>query len=213
MSRKKKFKRVLLCALLISLPLLSMTSTIEHNINSDKVEMCNINDDSILLAKSLEFKNLCIQQKKDSVKDILINEVEEYIFDIAPKTNKNIPMYLVEHALNYNIDLAFMMAQTQIETIFGTVGVGRESSRHSLFGVAIKKYMNYELAINDYCKILKKYYLTHGRTEQHLLQLYVTTSGARYAENPNYEVLLRKAYKTIINNTNIKNLQLKYNVE
>ena len=43
MSKKMKFKRVLLCALLISLPLLSMTTNIKpssNDIDESKVEMC-----------------------------------------------------------------------------------------------------------------------------------------------------------------------------
>ena len=149
--------------------------------------------------------------KKDSVKNELIDEVEKYIFKIAPKTKENIPSSIVENGLLHDIDIMFMVAQTQIETYFGTLGAGRESSRRSLFGVAVKRYSNYEVAISDYCTMLKTKYLTKGRTEQSLLKKYTTTRGARYAENPNYESDLRKAYNIVKRTTKIKELQAKYN--
>ena len=215
MSRKMKFKRVLLCALLISLPLLSMTNIKHSNedIDETKVEMCdNYNLDTTLtmISDSNLFMNQLISPK-DSIKNELIDEVERYIFGIAPRTKKGIPTSIVENGLFHDIDIMFMVAQTQIETSFGTLGAGRESSRRSLFGVAIKRYDNYDNAIEDYCRILKKSYLTKGRTEQHLMRNYTTTRGGRYAGNPNYEAELRKTYLSINRATKIKELQEKYN--
>lgn len=147
---------------------------------------------------------------KDSIKDKLIEEVENYAYSMFPKTHKTIPTSIVENALEHEIDIMFMMAQTQIETSFGTAGAGRETSRRSLFGVATKRYESYEKAIEDYIAILKKYYLTRGRTEQNLMRKYTTSSGARYAGNPNYEVELRGAYADIKRKTNISKLQNEY---
>ena len=103
-----------------------------------------------------------------------------------------------------------MMAQTQIETCYGTTGAGRESSRRSMFGVIQKRYPNYEDAINHYCEVLKKYYLVKGKTEQHLMSKYVTSKGGRYASNPRYETELRTAYNHIKRTTNISSLQEEY---
>ena len=208
MSRKMKFKRVLLCALLISLPLLSITNNNSKNIiDENRVEMCyetdTISIDNIILNK--------IISPKDSIKNELIEEVENYVFMKSYKTHKDVPSLIVDNGLNHNIDIAFMLAQTQLETNFGTLGAGRQSSRHSLFGVAIKKYGNYDEAIDDYCKMLKEKYLTKGRNEQHLLQKYTTTKGGRYATNPNYEKELRNVYYSIDRITKIKELQSKYN--
>ena len=216
MSRKMKFKRVLLCALLISLPLLSMTNNNKDSYNNenidDKVEMCVNNlDTSCFNIDDSIFLNQLIDKKRDSIKNEIIDEVEKYIYNIAPKTKENIPILIVENGLYHDIDIMFMVAQTQIETTFGMLGAGRESSRRSLFGVAIRKYDTYENAINDYCKILKKSYLTKGRTEQHLMENYVTKGGGRYAKDPNYEARLRQTYKYIDRATNIKELQNKYN--
>ncbi len=149
-------------------------------------------------------------QIKDSIQNELINEVSLYIKRQAPKSHKFIPMYLVQAGLTNNIDICFMMAQTQIETCYGTTGAGRESSRRSMFGVIQKRYPNYEDAINHYCEVLKKYYLVKGKTEQHLMTKYVTGTGGRYAGNPRYEIELRTAYNHIKRTTNIYSLQEEY---
>jgi len=86
-----KFKRVLLCALLISLPLLSMTNNNKdsynnENIDDNKVEMCVNNlDTSYLNIDDSIFLNQLIDFKKDSIKNELIDEVEKYIYKIAPR--------------------------------------------------------------------------------------------------------------------------------
>lgn len=147
------------------------------------------------------------KQRKDSIEQLLISEVKKYMHTKTTKYHSLVPKYLVHAALNNDIDLCFMMAQTQIETCYGTTGAGRESARKSLFGVAIRRYANYELAINDYCRILKKSYLGKGKTEQHLMTKYVTHRGGRYAENPRYEKELKLAYRNIRNSTKIYNLQ------
>jgi flagellum-specific peptidoglycan hydrolase FlgJ len=164
---------------------------------------------------SLEIK----QNKLDSIKFELILSVSEYIKNQAPKCHDSIPYYLVEHALNYDIDLCFMMSQTQLETNFGTLGAGRETSKRSLFGVHIypntpfKGYPNYNIAIESYCKLLKKSYLVKGRDEHFLMNNYINISGNRYAGSSEYEVHLKYAYRNIRKNTNIEDLQTLYNLE
>ena len=147
---------------------------------------------------------------KDSIKNQLIEQVENYIYKSFPKTHKTIPTSIVEIGLEKNVDILFMMAQTQIETSFGTAGAGRESSRRSLFGVAKRKYSSYNDAIDDYVALLKKSYLAMGRTEQDLMRRYTTVSGYKYAGNPNYEAELRNTYSIIKKRTDIKKLQDKY---
>ena len=150
-------------------------------------------------------------QIKDNIQNELIGEVSKYIKKQAPRSHQFIPKYLVQAGLDNNIDICFMMAQTQIETCYGTTGAGRESSRRSMFGVIKRKYPNYESAINHYCEVLKKYYLVKGRTEQHLMAKYVTGTGGRYAGDPYYERSLRTAYNHIKRTTNIYSLQQEWN--
>lgn len=148
---------------------------------------------------------------KDSIQQILVNEVTSYLKKQSPSAHKFIPKYLVQAGLNHNIDICFMMTQTQLETNFGTVGAGRESSRRSLFGVAFRKYDDYENAINDYCRLLNKSYLGKGRTEKHLMTKFVTHSGAKYASYPKYEAELTRIYKDIVRKTSIQSLQAEWN--
>jgi flagellum-specific peptidoglycan hydrolase FlgJ len=147
---------------------------------------------------------------KDSIKNEIIQEVAKYIKTKTSKSHEFIPKYLVHAGLSNNIDICFMMAQTQIETNYGTLGAGRESSRRSMFGVIKRNYPDYESAINHYCEVLKKYYLVKGRTEQHLMTKYVTSKGGKYAGDPNYEKSLKTAYNSIKRSTKIYSLQQEY---
>ena len=149
-------------------------------------------------------------QIKDSIQDKLIEEVNKYIKRYAPKSHQFIPKYLVQAGLDNNIDICFMMAQTQIETCYGTTGAGRESSRRSMFGIIKKRYPNYEVAVNHYCEVLKKHYLVKGKTEQQLMVKYTTAKGGRYGGHSGYEAKLRGAYNQIKRTTNIYNLQKEY---
>lgn len=154
--------------------------------------------------------NIDTIQIKDSIKNELILEVSRYVKKQAPKSHEFIPKYLVHAGLTNDIDICFMMAQTQIETCYGTTGAGRELSRRSMFGVIKRHYPDYESAINHYCEVLKRYYLVKGRTEQHLMTKYVTGTGGKYAGDPNYERSLRTAYNQIKRATNIYSLQEEY---
>lgn len=184
--------------LALAMPLQTMTE--------NKIEENNdVQSDSITIMVEAPSVN-----PRDSIKNELILEVENYIFSRFPKAHETIPTSIVENGLEHEVDILFMMAQTQIETHFGTLGAGRETSRRSLFGVAIRKYNSYSNAVVDYIAILKKNYLTRGRTEQHLMQKYTTRGGARYAENPRYEIELRGAYSDINKKTKIKLLQDEY---
>ena len=102
-------------------------------------------------------------------------------------------------ALENDIDICFILAQGTIETQIGSLGIGR--TRHSIFGV-YKTYKDYRDCIQSYAKILKKSYLTRGRTEKDLMRKYTTTGGSRYAADGNYEKKLTKAYYDILKSHN-----------
>ena len=202
MMRKKEFLIllcILICAWLSTLLALAMPLKTASNVR---------NEETRVLIDTVNVVPLI--SPKDSIKNKLIEQVENYIYRSFPKTNKTIPTLLVEIGLQNEVDISFMMAQTQIETSFGTAGAGRETSRRSLFGVAKRKYSTYDDAISDYVALLKKSYLTKGRTEKDLMRRYTTVSGYKYAGNPNYEAELRNAYNTINKKTNIGVLQREY---
>lgn len=114
---------------------------------------------------------------------------------------------LVDKAIGNDIDLTFILAQTQQETAFGTTGIGR--SKKSLFGI-YKNYRTYEESIDHYIKVLKKSYLVGHKTEHHLMKNFVNKSGRRYAGDLNYESHLRTKYKNISRTTRIPELQERY---
>lgn len=147
--------------------------------------------------------------KEDLYKE-LHNEVYKYIMSQAPNSNKDLSAMMIDASMKYDIDLCFMMAQTQIETNYGTTGAGRESSRKSLFGIARFKYSSYEEAIHKYCQLIINKYLVKDRTEQHLMKNFISVSGARYAKSLNYEHKLSKTYNNIKKSTNIYELRNKY---
>lgn len=153
---------------------------------------------------------IIIQHKKDSLRNLMIREVQDFIDNKAPKAHSDIAALLVDNGLNEDIDIAFMMAQAHLETNFGTAGAGKPSSRHSLFGVN-GKFKNYSDAIVKYTQLLKKNYLTHGRTEQDLMSRYTTSRGSRYCPNPSYEATLRNYYKGVTLVSNIRDIQKQYN--
>lgn len=190
MSRKEKFKKILLFALLFLLPLIS--------INAATIDSNNYAYDSAFI------------KTNDSIAELIEQEAATYIKRYYPHCPSVIPEYIVKTGLDNNIDICFMIAQTQLETSFGKAGIGRASSRHSLFGVEKRHYSNYIDAIYDYVKILKTSYLVKGRTEQFLLKNYINKNGHRYAGNPNYERDLRKFYNQCYSMTKINSLQNQY---
>ena len=140
---------------------------------------------------------------------LLFANVFDYISQVSKinSTERNeIAKTIINIALENDIDICFILAQGTIETHLGTTGIGR--TRKSIFGV-YKTYPSYEACINDYARILKKWYITRGRNEHDLMKHYVTTGGARYAGNPNYETKLKKKYLEIKKNTNLHDLQVR----
>lgn len=206
--KEKKVKRFLAIVMFLTCAFIFSGSFIANSTVSIRpIEISNafINDtNSVKIVKN----DSSISDKmnmKDTLRRKLIKNVDYHIRKNFRIYDKNLPMYLVDHSLKYNIDLCFMMAQTTIETGFGTAGAGKPSSRHSLFGVC-KRYSNYNNAIEDYCKLLKRSYLGNKKTEHDLMKNYVTLGGARYASNRRYESELSNEYKRIRNRTQIYEL-------
>lgn len=203
--KRMKLKRFLVSIMLIIVTFTSFTCLGEDGEHTTKsIDSTNIihNIDSI--------NNIAVINKKNDVRTELVAEVSNYISKQAANAHKVIPEQIVSNCLEHNVDICFVMAQTQNETNFGTTGAGRSTSRKSMFGVAKKHYSTYEDAIDDYFIILKKSYLTTGKTEYDLMKNYVTRGGSRYASSKSYEVHLQKTYAQIKYETNIYNLQKHY---
>lgn len=195
LTMRKNLKKLLLCALFLGgLNAFGSDSqsTIAYNDPSETSEILEVN------------------KKKDSIKQQLIDELYAFIKKQAPSAHKMIATYMVEFALKYDLDIAFMAAQTQIETNFGTAGAGRPTSRYSLFGVN-GRFKDYRDAVEKYVILIVNNYLVKNKTIQDLLKNYVNKDGHRYATNPSYEKKLNKAYNIIVKNTSLQRLQKEYN--
>ena len=208
--KEKKVKRFLAITMFVLLAFMFCGGTFIANssVATVPLEMNRmfIQKNAIIANGSNEaLDSLMKMNKKDSLRNKLIDDVNIHIRRNFRIHDSNLPMYLVDYSLKYNIDLCFMMAQTTIETGFGTSGAGRPSSRHSLFGVC-KRYSNYNNAVEDYCKLLRRSYLGDRKTENDLMKNYVTLGGARYAGNRCYERDLSAEYKRIRNRTQIYEL-------
>lgn len=200
MVKKLSKSKMLLCAIVfIATALLAISSN----------SRCQAKEDTAYNQKSITNTIDSTNLKKDSLRNLMIDEVQTYINKNAPKAHKDLPTLLVDNGLQHNIDIAFMMAQAQYETSFGTAGAGRPSSRYSLFGVN-GKFKNYEDAICKYITLLKNNYLTKGKTEQHLMKNYTNNNGNRYCPNSNYEAKLRKYYNSVIRVSNIRDFQKEF---
>ncbi len=141
---------------------------------------------------------------QDTLNIKLVEEVEKYISKKAKKFDKDISKHLVEECLNNDIDICFALAQTQIETNFGTTGIGR--TRKSMFGVYVS-YKTRNHSTTAWIDLLKRRYLGNKKSVYDLMNRYVTLSGKRYSQNPKYESTLRNAYNSIKKNTQIYKIQ------
>ena len=146
----------------------------------------------------------------------LTREVQAYIDKVAPTSN--IRGYaIVDECEKYNVDICFVLAQAEIESHFGTKGLG--SKFNNVFNVDVhdkvkgKKDMNKKYiyqypneSIEPYLQLLTNKYLVN-KLESDLLVKYVDVNGSRYATDVDYEAKLRSKYNYIVDNTNIVKLQ------
>ena len=156
-----------------------------------------------------EYKN-----EFNAARDKFADEVNKYIKRIAP-TSKVDPYILIDLCTKYNIDVAFVLAQGQIESHYATAGTAKRTK--SIFNVgaydgysAAKQckngfgFSNPNDSIEPYLILLTKNYLVNGKTINDLMNRYVNKFGMRYASNPSYESQLRSVYNKIYRNTNFK---------
>lgn len=146
----------------------------------------------------------------------LTKEVQSYIDKVAPTSNVR-GYAIVDECEKYNIDICFVLAQGEIESHFGTKGLG--SKFNNIFNVDVhdkvknqkdmkKKYV-YKYpneSIEPYLQLLTTKYLVN-KLESDLLVKYVDINGSRYATDVDYEEKLRSKYNSIVDNTNIVKLQ------
>lgn len=138
---------------------------------------------------------------RDSLRRALVKEVESYI----RKSNKNykfdVPQ-LVDLCLEKEFDIPLLLSQAQLETNFGSTGIGR--TKNSMFGFVSKCYKSKDLSIEDYVKTMQKSYLPEGRSVSQLFSSgFRNVSGYKYAGNPHYASEIKSIRLNILRTTNI----------
>lgn len=143
-------------------------------------------------------------------RNTLAMEVHEYITSVAPKAEVD-PYILIDLCNQYNIDIAFVMAQGQIESHYATAGTARRTN--SIFNVGAYDGHSASMqcsngfgfedpndSIEPYLILLTNDYLVNGKTINDLMTRYVNHLGMRYASNPKYESQLKSVYNKIYRN-------------
>lgn len=152
----------------------------------------------------------------DSLKLVLVNEVDRYIARASNNASALNGIVVVDNCINNDIDICFVLAQGEQESHFGTQGLARKTN--SVFNVFAFDGQNYN-AINKngkynhpndcvapYIALLKRDYLVDGKTEYDMLHKYVNKNGARYASAETYEQSLVDKIAKIKTNTEIDGL-------
>lgn len=152
-----------------------------------------------------------------SARDVLADEVENYIDSVAPTSIVN-ALTLIDQTSNYNVDLFFVLAQGQLESHFATKGTA--SKTNSIFNVGAfdghsadeqKKngygYSHPDYSIEPYLKLLVSDYLVNGKTEEDLMNSFVNKNKKRYASYDGYEVAIKGLYDKI---SSIESLSIAY---
>lgn len=149
-------------------------------------------------------------------KSELVKEVQAYIDSVAP-TSSLTGYAIVDCSERYDLDIKFVLAQGQIESNFGTIGMAVKTN--SVFNVGAYNHTSYDningkfkykhpdYSIEPYMQLLYRDYITDTKTELDLMAKYVNKNGQRYASNTNYENDLLKVYKSIDKSTKITELQ------
>lgn len=139
-------------------------------------------------------------------------EMQHYIDSVTPYSNLR-AYAIIEECERYNVDPIFVLTQGEIESHFGTKGLG--SKLNNVFNIGVfdgataetvkKKYQFVypNESIEPYLELLFERYLVN-KTEQDLMNKYVDINGKRYASNPDYENIFKSKYKYICDNTNLE---------
>lgn len=154
------------------------------------------------------------QMTYDSIKSVLVEQVNSYIQQTAP-TSALDGLVVVNKCIDYDIDICFVLAQGEIESHFGTKGLARKTN--SVFNVYAYdgkelheinkngKYKHPDDSVEPYIELLKREYFVENKTEYDMLKKYVNYRGNRYASATDYEQKLSSKIEKIQQTTDIEN--------
>ena len=149
---------------------------------------------------------------------LLAEEINKYVLTYSNQTDLDVNK-LIKLADKYSIDIKFILAQSHIESHFGTKGLA--SKTNSMFNVGSYdgvsydciskkfKYENINESIEPYLILLTERYLK-DKTIHDLMDNFVDINNKRYASDENYELKLKTTYNKISKNTKIDSLYLCY---
>lgn len=149
----------------------------------------------------------------------LVDAVDEYIMMKSPTSNLT-GYHLVNTCLEQNIDLIFVLSQTQQECNFGVEGLAAKTNSAWNQGafdgdtfeeiLDIYKYNHPDASLEPYIDLLKRRYLV-GKVEMDLMDNFVDVDGQRYATDKDYEKKLTAIYAKIKTETKIDSLSNRLN--
>jgi len=146
-------------------------------------------------------------------------EVDNYIHKVASQSALD-GSELVDQCIKYDVDVIFTLAQGEIESHFGTVGMAAKTN--SVWNAGAYdgfiysdinqkyKFKHPNQSIKSYLNLLTNKYMINGRTEFDLMKRYTTHGGARYASSETYEQTLSSKYQLIKQTTQIDSLYKEY---
>ena len=149
-------------------------------------------------------------------KSHLVDEVSNYIYKVAPTSNLS-GVILVDECEKFGVDIKFALAQGELESHFGTKGLGAKTN--SVWNVGAFDSLSYSeihekhvfsnpnASIKKYLELITTNYLYGNKTEVNLLSNFVDKNGRRYASSPSYETSLSHIYDVIQTTTVIDSLQ------
>lgn len=136
-------------------------------------------------------------------RDRLVTTIDNYIQENSKGSCLN-GITILEACEEYSIDIAFVLAQGQLESHFGTTGMAARTN--SVFNVFAydnksigwmiehgKTFKHPDESVRPYIKLLRRRYLV-DKTEHDLMHNYVDIDGKRYASSKAYEQKLTDLY-------------------
>ena len=162
-------------------------------------------------------QEIYVEAVKTKMKDYLIEEVKNYICDMAPNTKLN-SEFIVTKCLEYNTDIIFVLSQALLESHFGTKG--KAAKTNSVWNVGtyddgqiLYTYSDPNESLEPYLRLINEKYLINITTKGdtiykdlgHLVQDrgYKNYQGARFASARGYENGMRKLMVSINQQTSI----------
>jgi hypothetical protein len=153
-------------------------------------------------------------------KSSVVNEVDMYMKNKVEHHNLS-GLVMVNACDKYNIDIRLPLSQGLLESHYGTTGMARHTN--SVFNMGsfdgsrldkilkIHKYIHPNQSIEPYLIKLRTCYLGDSKTEQDLLNEFITLGGRRYASYDKYERDLKLIWNDINTTTKLDSLIEVYN--